>query len=520
MSEKTTTLSVKGLSKKVLLVICDGLGFSENMNKNAVRDAKTPTLDRFLKTYPNTVLEPGGVLVGLPKGVAGNSEVGHMNIGAGRPVRQDLVRINEAINNNTFKDLTEFQNLINHTKENSNRLHIMGLLSDGGVHSHISHIKHILKILEGTNIEVYFHAFMDGRDTIQTNGIHYIEELKSSLNFHFASMQGRSIGMDRDRRWEKIEHAYKVMTGKGSISSKTPENYIKDQYSEEIFDEFITPTLFDKEFAIKGDDSLFFINFRPDRAKQISQCFCDNDFSFFNNDIRPSKFLCMSPYIDEEFPEVPILFNRENIKGTLAEYLSKSKLKQLKIAETEKYAHVTYFFNGGREEPFDGEERILVNSPKDVATYDLKPEMSAHEVLSNLKDKLSDDKSVYIANFANPDMVGHTGNYEAATKAVETIDKCLAELELKCQQEDVAMLITADHGNCDQMVHPDGSPHTSHSNAKVPFILVHKELEKELKKVEINLKDSDNALMDISPTIIHLLGLPKPSEFAGSSVFL
>jgi 2,3-bisphosphoglycerate-independent phosphoglycerate mutase len=506
---------VEGISKKVLLVICDGLGFSQNTVKNAVKEAHTPTLDHFINSFPNTTLEPGGVLVGLPKGVAGNSEVGHMNIGAGRPVRQDLVRINEAIDKNTLIEMEEFKNLIQHTRSTTNRLHLMGLLSDGGVHSHIDHIKYILKSLIGTDIEVFFHAFMDGRDTIQTNGLSYLKELEESANFTFASMQGRSIGMDRDRRWEKIEHAYTMMTGSGKTTSKSPEEYIQDQYSEEIFDEFITPILFDSNAAIKTDDSIFFINFRPDRAKQISQCFCDRNFSYFSNKVLPSRFLCMSPYIDEEFPEVPILFNREKVKGTISEFLESKNLKQLKIAETEKYAHVTYFFNGGREKPFEGEERVLINSPRDIKTYDLKPEMSAPEVLETLLSKLSEDKSVFIVNFANPDMVGHTGKFDATVKAVESIDRCLKALSQKCFEEDIAMLITADHGNCDQMVHPDGSPHTSHSNAQVPFILVHKDLE----NVKIHTKKDDNALMDISPTIVHLLGLEKPSHFVGNTVF-
>jgi 2,3-bisphosphoglycerate-independent phosphoglycerate mutase len=505
----------KGISKKVLLVICDGLGFSQNTVKNAVKEAHTPTLDDFVKSFPNTTLEPGGVLVGLPKGVAGNSEVGHMNIGAGRPVRQDLVRINEAIEKKTFTEMEEFKKLIEHTKKTSNRLHLMGLLSDGGVHSHIDHIKYILKSLENKGIEVFFHAFMDGRDTVQTNGLSYIKELKEAASFTFASMQGRSIGMDRDRRWEKIELAYTTMTGHGKITSKSPETFIQDQYSEEIFDEFITPVLLDEDAAIKKDDSIFFINFRPDRAKQISQCFCDKKFPYFKNSILPSRYLCMSPYIDEEFPEVPILFNREKVKGTLSEFLEAQGLKQLKIAETEKYAHVTYFFNGGREVPFNGEERVLINSPRDVETYDLKPEMSAPQVLESLLAKLSEDKSVFIVNFANPDMVGHTGKFDATVKAVESIDHCLRALQEKCFQEDIAMLVTADHGNCDQMTHPDGSPHTSHSNAHVPFILIHKDLE----NVKVETKKENNALMDISPTIVHLLGLEKPLDFVGETIF-
>jgi 2,3-bisphosphoglycerate-independent phosphoglycerate mutase len=509
-------MSLFGTAKRVLLVICDGMGFSDNENQNAVRDAKTPNLDSFLKTYPNTTIEPGGELVGLPKGVSGNSEVGHMNIGAGRPVRQDLVRINEAIEKDTLKDMKELVALFTEVKSKSNRLHIMGLLSDGGVHSHIDHIKEVFKIAKKAGVEIYFHAFMDGRDTPQKSGVSYIEELEKLTNFKFASMQGRSIGMDRDRRWEKVEKAYKMMTGQADITELSPIEYIKAEYEKGLFDEFITPVLFGDNSKVKSDDSAFFINFRPDRAKEISQAFVDSNFEHFDNSIRPSRFLCMSPYIDEEFPEVPILFNRENVKGTLSEFLSKKGLKQLKIAETEKYAHVTYFFNGGAEKPFDGEKRILVESPREVATYDLKPQMSAPEVLEKLVNELSNkDQIVSIVNFANPDMVGHTGNYKAAVAAVEYIDGALAVLKEKCLAEGISMLITADHGNCDQMAYSDGSPHTSHTNAKVPFILIQKGLENK----EITIKNKDDALMDISPTIIHLLGIEKPSEFTGSTIF-
>ena len=494
-------MKIKGSAQRVVLCICDGMGFSDNTVKNAVKDANTPFLDNAVKTYPFTTIEPGGVSVGLPKGVAGNSEVGHMNLGAGRPVRQDLVRINEAIANNTLKDMEQFQKLITHAKNGSKKIHLMGLLSDGGVHSHIDHLKAILKILsEHSELKVYFHAFMDGRDTPKTNGVKYIKDLISLPGFELGSMQGRSIGMDRDRRWEKIENAYTMMVGKQGIQDLTPVEYIESQYSQELHDEFITPALFSKEAAIASTDSVFFINFRPDRAKQISTAFCDPKFSFFENDIRPSFFLCMSPYIDEEFPEVPILFNREKIKGTLSELLSSKNLNQLKIAETEKYAHVTYFLNGGEEKPFPGEDRILVNSPKDVATYDLKPEMSAPEVLEKLMAEIDKDQhTVYIVNFANPDMVGHTGNYEAAVKAMETIDHCLQTLAEKCTDLNMSMLITADHGNCDQMVYEDGSPHTSHSKANVPFILVQKALAN--KATDFTIRQ-DGALKDVAPTIL------------------
>lgn len=509
-------MSVKGLSDRVLLVICDGMGISDNKTKNAVSDAHTPNLDRFLKHSPWKKIIPGGIHVGLPKGVAGNSEVGHMNLGAGRPVRQDLVRINEAIDNDTLKEMPCYKELIQKAKSNSKRIHLMGLLSDGGVHSHNAHLKHILELLkEDSEIEIFYHAFMDGRDTSKTSGEKYLKDILTYKNFHFASMQGRSIGMDRDRRWEKIELAYNTLTGKGAISTKDPISYLQEEYQKELFDEFITPTLFNKDYAIKKDDCVFFLNFRPDRAKQISEVFVSENFSYFDNSIRPAYFLCMTPYIDEQFPQVPILFNKEKVKGTLVEYLSSQKKKVLKIAETEKYAHVTYFFNGGEEKPFDGEERILVNSPKDVATYDLKPQMSAPEVLSKLSEKLEDKSfSLYVVNFANPDMVGHTGNYDASILAMQEVDRCLGELEKKCLNENITMLITADHGNCDQMVYDDGSAHTSHSKADVPFILIHPN-----KNAKATVSTEDLALKDVAPTILYLLGIEPPTSFTGKTIF-
>jgi 2,3-bisphosphoglycerate-independent phosphoglycerate mutase len=512
-------MEVKGSTQRVLLCICDGMGYSDNEDKNAVKDAHTPNLDSIFKTYPFTTIQPGGELVGLPKGVAGNSEVGHMNLGAGRPVRQDLVRINEAIEKNTLKDMPHYKELIEKTKQGSGRLHLMGLLSDGGVHSHIRHLEAIINLLkEEKDIEVFFHAFMDGRDTPKTNGPKYIQEVLDCGGCTFASMQGRSIGMDRDRRWEKIEHAYKTLTGTGATTDLSALDYLASEYEKNIYDEFITPVLLDKNGAIQKDDSVFFINFRPDRAKQISLAFCDAKFEHFDNAVRPAYYLCMSPYIDEELPEVPILFDREKVAHTLSEYISKLGKKQLKIAETEKYAHVTYFFNGGEEKPFEGEDRILIDSPKDVPTYDHKPEMSAPIVLENLLAKLDDDSyTLYVVNFANPDMVGHTGNYQAAVKAMEYIDSCIGKLRDKCLEQEIAMLITADHGNCDQMTYPDGSPHTSHSNAPVPFTLIEKNLEN--VKIEVNHPET-NALKDVAPTILHLLGLEKPAEFDGDSIFI
>jgi len=493
------------------------MGFSENENMNAVLDSNTPTLDSIYKTYPFTSIIPGGVDVGLPKGVAGNSEVGHLNLGAGRPVRQDLVRINEAIEKDTLKDIELFRKLILNSKNSSKRVHLMTLLSDGGVHSHINHLKAVIdELRQHHDLEIYLHAFMDGRDTPRDSGTKYIDEIEHHGGFTFASMQGRSIGMDRDRRWEKIEHAYTTMIGAGKKTELTPTDYLQAEYLQEIYDEFVTPVLFTEKGKIEADDSVFFLNFRPDRAKQISYAFCDSGFTHFKNDIRPDFFLCMSPYIDEEFPKVPILFNREKVKNTLSEYLSSLGKKQLKIAETEKYAHVTYFFNGGAEEPFKGEERILVSSPRDVETYDLKPEMSAPEVLEKLMNEMDDDSySVYIVNFANPDMVGHTGNFDATVKAMETIDSCIEQLKNKCLAGGISMLLTADHGNADQMIYPDGGPHTSHSGANVPFALVQSGLENSDTKAG-NKKYS---LKDVAPTILYVLGIEKHADMTGESVF-
>lgn len=504
-------------TKQVLLCICDGMGYSDNTNKNAVRDANTPNLDKIYKTYPFTTIIPGGEKVGLPDGVAGNSEVGHMNLGAGRPVRQDLVRINEAIDNDTLKDMEGLKKIISYAKENGYRIHLMGLLSDGGVHSHIDHFKAVLKILKSEGLDIFYHAFMDGRDTPKTNGVRYIQDVQEVGGFTFASMQGRSIGMDRDRRWEKIKTAYDMMTGQSGVKNEKPDDYILNEYDKDIYDEFITPALFSENGAIKNGDAVYFLNFRPDRARQISLAFCKKDFSEFDVPVRPGYYLCMSPYIDEECPEVPILFDREKIPGTLSEYLSQNGHKQLKIAETEKYAHVTYFFNGGAEKPFEGEERILIDSPKEVATYDQKPEMSAYKVLEQLERKLDEQNiSLFVVNFANPDMVGHTGNYEAAIKAMEVVDECVGKLKDKCLQNGITMLITADHGNCDEMVYPDGTPQTSHSKANVPFALVQKDWEN--GGVESHAKEQ-YALMDVAPTILHLLGLKNHPEMTGKSIF-
>ena len=512
--------SIQGLSPRCLLVVMDGYGWSQNVENNAIKAANTPNLDQIFKQYPFTTIEPGGEAVGLPKGVSGNSEVGHLNLGAGRPVRQDLVRINEAIANNTLRDMPRLKELIEKAKAGTKRIHLMGLLSDGGVHAHINHLKAILKILnEHPEIRVYLHAFMDGRDTAKDKGVMYTKEILQCPGFVFASMQGRSIGMDRDRRWEKIEQAYKTMIGAGAKTSEKPEEYILEEYRKGIYDEFITPTLFVEEGAIKEGDCVFFFNYRPDRARQISLVMCDKNFKEFPVPVKPGFYLCMTPYVQEECPDAPVLFDKEKIKGTLAEYLATLDKKQLKIAETEKYAHVTYFFNGGEETPFKGEERILVPSPREVATYDQKPEMSARKVTTDLLTKLEDKSfSFYLVNFANADMVGHTGNFQAAVKAVETLDECVGKLWKKCEEQNIAMILTADHGNADQMTYKEGGVHTSHSDAEVPFCVVHPKV----KGIDI-MESSENkirALKDVAPTVLKILNIPKPKEFTGNSIFV
>lgn len=512
--------SIQGISPRVLLVILDGYGYSQNEHKNAIKAAKKPNIDDMFAHYPLTTIQPGGEAVGLPKGTAGNSEVGHINLGAGRPVRQDLVRINEAVTNNSLKDMPRLKELIEKSLAGTKRIHLMGLLSDGGVHAHINHLKELLKIISHyPELKIYLHAFMDGRDTAKDKGVQYIKEILQCPGFVFASMQGRSIGMDRDRRWEKIEHAYKMMTGKGEKTTLKPEAYVLEEYKKGIFDEFITPALFVDEGAIQTGDSVFFFNYRPDRARQITLAMNDKNFKEFPVPVKPGYFLCMTPYVPDECPDLPVLFDKEKVKGTLAEYLASLGKKQFKIAETEKYAHVTYFFNGGEEVPFKGEERCLVQSPRHVKTYDEQPEMSAFEVTDKLLAALDKkDFTFYLVNYANADMVGHTGNFNAAVKAVEALDVCMGKLRTKCEAENITMLITADHGNADQMAYDDEGIHTSHSDAEVPFCVVNPKL----KDVDImpNTESKIMALKDVAPTVLKILNLPKPKEITGHSIFI
>jgi 2,3-bisphosphoglycerate-independent phosphoglycerate mutase len=507
--------SLHALNKRVLLCILDGYGINPKDNKNAILHAKKPNIDSLFQHYPMTTIEAGGLLVGLPKGVAGNSEVGHMNLGAGKSVRQDLVRINEAVENNTLKDMPELKNIITFAKSHSNRIHLMGLLSDGGVHSHINHLKELVKILSNEGIELCLHAFMDGRDTARDKGITYVEDISKISELKFASMQGRSIGMDRDRRWNKISDCYQCLTGAGATSSLSPADYVKNEYAENRFDEFITPVLFDKNLAIKADDAVLFFNYRPDRAIQITLALADPKFNEFKRSVMPGYFLCMTPYV-QDFVDLPILFDKEKLPGTLCQYLSEQGLKQYKIAETEKYAHVTFFFNGGEKQPFKGEEQVLIPSNREIATYDQKPEMSAYQVLEKLEVALHDQTiHFYVVNFANSDMVGHTGNFPAAIKAIETLDVCIGRLMEKCSLENVTMLVTADHGNSDQMVYENGDMHTSHTEAPVPFVV----FDPRLKDEKLELNPSELGLKDVAPTVLNIMGIAQAPNFEGASIF-
>jgi 2,3-bisphosphoglycerate-independent phosphoglycerate mutase len=508
-------MKIENFNNRVLLVILDGFGITSKDLKNAILHASKPNIDFLFQNYPMTTIEPGGELVGLPKGVAGNSEVGHMNLGAGKSVRQDLVRINEAIENNSLKDMPELKNIITYAKAHSNRIHLMGLLSNGGVHSHIEHLKELVKILSKENIELYLHAFMDGRDTAKDLGYTFIEEINQIPSIKIASIQGRSIGMDRDRRWNKIEECYKCFRGQGQITNLSPIDYIKKEYAEGRFDEFINPAMFNENYKMENNDAVLFFNYRPDRAIQISLALGDPKFQEFKVDCRPGYYLCMTPYV-QDYVDLPILFDKEKIPGTLSEYLSQMNKKQFKIAETEKYAHVTFFFNGGEKTPFPGEEQVLIPSPKEVATYDQKPEMSAFKVLEKLESALENKNySFYLVNFANSDMVGHTGNYPAAIKAIEALDLVVKKLMDKCEKEHITMLVTADHGNSDQMAYENGDIHTSHTDSKVPFVV----FDSRLKNQTLELNNGPMALKDVAPTVLHILGIKQAPNFEGTSIY-
>ena len=504
--------------KLMMLMILDGYGINENEKGNAVKLANTPNIDKLMKTCPTTRIYTSGLKVGLPEGQMGNSEVGHTNIGAGRIVYQDLTKITKSIEDGDFFSNEVLTKAIENCKKYNSNLHVMGLLSDGGVHSHERHLYAILELAKRNDFDnVYVHCFMDGRDTAPTSGEGYVAKLEEKMKEKgvgkIASLSGRFYAMDRDKRWQRVQKAYDAMVnGKGEKATSAIQA-VEASYQKEVFDEFIEPTVIYNQDApvatIGKHDSVICFNFRPDRAREITRTLVDKDFNEFETkkDL-DLYYVCMTPY-DETLENVEIAFKKEALENTFGEYISKHGLKQLRIAETEKYAHVTFFFNGGEEKQYEGEDRILVPSPK-VETYDMKPEMSAYEVTDKVVDAINSKKyDSIILNYANPDMVGHTGNLEAAIKAIETIDKCVQRVVEAVNAQNGMLLITADHGNSEQMIdYKTGEPYTAHTTNPVPLILVGKD----------NIKLKEGKLADLAPTMLELMGMEIPKEMTGESI--
>ena len=511
------------MSKKfTALMILDGFGERAEAAGNAVLAAKTPNIDALKQQYPWTKIGASGMSVGLPDGQMGNSEVGHLNIGAGRIVYQELTRITKAILDGDFFQKEEFLGAIENAKQKGTALHLMGLLSDGGVHSHIEHLLALVELAKRQGLEkVYIHCFMDGRDVPPQSGKGYMEQLCEKLEEigagQVATVMGRYYAMDRDNRWERVQKAYEAMVlGQGEQNS-CPVAAIQASYDAGITDEFVLPTVIVKDGApvakVSADDSIIFFNFRPDRAREITRTFIDPAFDGFARERFPVYYVCMTQY-DKTFPNVHVAYKPQVLSNTLGEYLAKNGKKQFRIAETEKYAHVTFFFNGGVEQPNEGEDRFLIPSPK-VATYDLQPEMSAYEVAEKACEMIrSGNYDVMILNFANPDMVGHTGVMEAAVKACEAVDECVGKVVAAIREVGGEVIITADHGNSEMMIDPKTKgPFTAHTTNLVPCILV-SDARKDAKLKEGGI------LADLAPTILELMGLPKPEEMEGSSLIL
>ncbi len=506
-------------NKVTMLMILDGFGDNPNKDGNAIKLAKTPNIDELMKKYPHTDIYTSGLHVGLPEGQMGNSEVGHTNIGAGRIVYQELTRITKSIEEGEFFTNQEFINAIDNCKKNHSKLHILGLVSDGGVHSHIRHLYGLLEMTKRRDFEdVYVHCFLDGRDTPPASGESYIMQLQEKMKEKevgkIATISGRFYAMDRDKRWQRIQKCYDAMVKGEGIKATSPIKAIEDSYQKEVFDEFIEPTVIcngeNPVATIESGDSVIFFNFRPDRAREITRAIVDKSFTEFETKPLDVYYVCFTNY-DETMPNVKIAFKKELLKNTFGEVVSQNKLTQLRIAETEKYAHVTFFFNGGEEKQYEGEDRILVPSPK-VETYDMKPEMSAYEVTEKVVEALENDKyDVVILNFANTDMVGHTGSLEAAIKAVEAVDECVGKISKVIEEKQGNLIITADHGNAEQMVdYKTGEPHTAHTTNPVPIILVTDNKQYKLKE--------NGKLADLAPTMLDLMGIKKPKEMTGESL--
>ena len=501
------------MKKPLILMILDGFGIAPESG-NAIKAANKPNIDKLFAENPLTQIGASGMDVGLPDGQMGNSEVGHTNIGAGRIVFQELTRITKTINEDKLKDNEAIVSAMDKALENGTALHLMGLLSDGGVHSHNTHLYGILELAKKKGLEkVYIHAFLDGRDVPPSSAADFVQACVDKTEEigvgKIATVMGRYYAMDRDNRWERVEKAYAAMVYGEGVEAECPVCAVKNSYKEDVTDEFVVPSVVKGGATIQPNDSVIFFNFRPDRAREITRTLVDPDFDGFErrNGFFPVNFVCMTQY-DATMPNVDVAFKPQVLTNTLGEYISDKGMAQLRIAETEKYAHVTFFFNGGVEKQYPGEDRILVKSPA-VATYDLQPEMSAYEVTDKLVPAIKSGKyDMIILNFANCDMVGHTGVFEAAVKAVEAVDDCVGRVVDAIREMGGVALITADHGNADKMVDDDGEPFTAHTTNPVPFCVIGYDCE---------LKDGGR-LADIAPTMLQILGLPQPEEMDGTSL--
>ena len=512
------------MSKKpVVLMILDGYGLNDNTKGNGIAAANTPVMDKLMKEYPYVKGYASGLAVGLPDGQMGNSEVGHLNMGAGRIVYQELTRITKAIEDGDFFENEELLGAIKNCKENNSDLHLFGLLSNGGVHSHITHLYALLELAKRNGIKnVYVHGFMDGRDTAPDGGKEFISQLSNKMEElgvgQIASIMGRYYVMDRDNRWDRVEAAYNALVKGEGNEAECAKCAIAASYEDGKTDEFVVPTVVKKDgkplATIKDGDSVICFNFRPDRAREITRCFCDDEFTGFDRGARKKvHYVCFTDY-DVTIGNKYVAFKKEKITNTFGEFLAAHGKKQLRLAETEKYAHVTFFFNGGVEDPNVDEFRLLVNSPKDVATYDLKPEMSAPEVGMDLVEAIKSDKyDVIVINFANPDMVGHTGVIPAAVKAVERVDSLVGDAVQAVKDVDGVLFICADHGNAEKMIdYETGAPHTAHTTNPVPFILVNADPSWKLRE--------GGCLADIAPTLIEVMGMEQPKEMTGKSLII
>ena len=504
------------MNKKVILMILDGWGTSPDPKVSAIDHAETPFIDSLYKNYPNASLRTDGLHVGLPEGQMGNSEVGHMNLGAGRIVYQDLAKINLAVRNNTLSKEKVLTDAFKYAKQNNKNVHFLGLVSNGGVHSHINHLKGLVDAANEYGVQNSFiHAFTDGRDVDPKSGKSFISDLQnhiSNTNTEIASVTGRYYAMDRDKRWERVKLAYDALVNGIGEKSKNIIESIQKSYDASTTDEFIKPILLTDSnnqpiTTIKDDDVVLFFNFRTDRGRELTEMLSQKDFHEYNTHKLDLHYVTLTNY-DASFKGMNVVFNKDNLTETLGEVLEKNNKKQIRIAETEKYPHVTFFFSGGQEKPFKGETRILRNSPK-VATYDLQPEMSAYELSDALIPELKKGEADFVClNFANGDMVGHTGVMKAAIKACEVVDECVKDVITVALENEYTTILIADHGNCETMINPDGTPHTAHTTNPVPIILIDNELK--------NIKDG--VLGDIAPTILKLIGLEKPTQMTQESL--